>query len=439
MSNQYAPRGGRAHGQDRKAAESSGEVGITGNFSESRAKRHLQITLGKMLQPFKKGQFDELAPYLRAANVLSGGVDFSDTKFMWFSQRDKVKYSLRAGDLVVLEGGDVGRSALVDDVEYEYLGYQNSLHRVRPRLGNDASFAMYWLHHLKAFGYIDHVCSKSTLSHFTAEKFAEAPYPAINHEIQKTIADFLDRETAHIDQLIEKKQMLLSVKSNRIEALVDKAISDQNVPRIRFENLVHRVRRPAQLSEHDELVRLGLYNRGRGIFKKPAAGEDEIGVSDFFFIKSGDLILSGQFAWEGAVALASEDEEGCVVSHRYPVFLGRSGVNTAYLLGLFRSSYGDFLLNEASRGSAGRNRPLNTWRLGKEKIPQPSDDLQRTIEKAILVEQELKKKTTASIDRLREYRSALITAAVTGQIDVATWSRRRQTDRSLDTIEATQA
>ena len=37
--------------------------------------------------------------------------------------------------------------------------------------------------------------------------------------------------------------------------------------------------------------------------------------------------------------------------------------------------------------------------------------------------------------RLRELRSALITAAVTGQIDVATWGKRGETDRRLEAIE----
>jgi len=40
-----------------------------------------------------------------------------------------------------------------------------------------------------------------------------------------------------------------------------------------------------------------------------------------------------------------------------------------------------------------------------------------------------------SINRLREFRAALITAAVTGQIDVTTWRKRGQTDRRLDSIE----
>ena len=40
-----------------------------------------------------------------------------------------------------------------------------------------------------------------------------------------------------------------------------------------------------------------------------------------------------------------------------------------------------------------------------------------------------------SVGRLREFRSALITAAVTGQIDVAIWGKRGTTDRRLDAIE----
>ena len=253
-------------------------------------------------------------------------------------------------------------------------------------------------------------------------------------ETQQAIADFLDRETARIDRLIEKKQRLVELAADRIHTLVDEAISDPKVPRVRFENVVRRIRRHVFLSKHDELVRLGLFNRGRGVFKKPAADEEGMGDSSFYFVRGGDLILSGQFAWEGSVALATEDEEGCVVSHRYPVYRGKEGINTAYLLGLFRSGFGDFLLNDASRGSAGRNRPLNTWRLGKEKIPIPSGELQEAVDRALAFERRLKKYVDQSISLLNESRSAMITAAVIGQIDVATWRKQGHTERHLDQV-----
>lgn len=253
--------------------------------------------------------------------------------------------------------------------------------------------------------------------------------------VQQQIADFLDRETERIDQLAATKERFLEMLSLRVEALVDKALSDTKVPWIRFEHLVEKIERPVVLSEHDELVRLGLFNRGRGLFKKPAADEEGMGDSDFYFVAAGDLILSGQFAWEGAIALATEEEDGCVVSHRYPVFRGVNGVNTAYLAGLLRSNFGDFILNEASRGSAGRNRPLNTWRLGKEKIPVPSTSLQEAIDQSLTFERKIKKKTEQSISLLNEAKSAIISAAVTGKIDVSTWDRDDTADRRLDDIQ----
>lgn len=262
------------------------------------------------------------------------------------------------------------------------------------------------------------------------------PNPPVS--VQESIADFLDTEVGRIDELIAKKHRLLSAVSQRIESLVGQAIASSDTPRIRFENVVRPVTRPVNLSEHGELVRLGLYNRGRGIFKKQAADEEGLGDSDFFFVKEGDLILSGQFAWEGAVALATANEEGCVVSHRYPVYRARPGVNTAYLLGVLRTSFGDFLLNESSRGAAGRNRPLNTWRLGKEKIPVPDDRLQRAVEIAVGLERRLKDKTDDSITRLHELKTALVTAAVTGQVDIASWRKRAETDRHLERIDESQ-
>jgi type I restriction enzyme S subunit len=349
------------------------------------------------------------------------------------------KFHLEVGDVIITKDSedpwDIGVPAYVRSSADDLVcGYHLTMLRRNPR--RVVGRYLFWsLQSKPTRDALSIAATGVTRFGLTLDAMKDIQVPVPDQDTQKAIADFLDRETARIDQLIEKKQRFLMGASSRITALVDVAISDPDVPRIRFENVTHRVARHANLSDHGELVRLGLYNRGRGIFKKPAADEEGMGASDFFFVKAGDLILSGQFAWEGAVALATDTEEGCVVSHRYPIYRGRSGVKTAYLLGLLRSGFGNFLLNEASRGSAGRNRPLNTWRLGKEKIPIPDSSLQEAVEHAVVFERRLKLKTEESIDRLRELRSALITAAVTGQIDVATWRKRGRTDRQLDRIE----
>ena len=266
------------------------------------------------------------------------------------------------------------------------------------------------------------------------DTFLNAPFPLPDLPTQKHIAAFLDRETRRLDDLIAKKISLMAGFSPRLEALVASALSDDSLPKIRLKYLAQRMQRQVNLSEHDELVRLGLYNRGRGIFKKTAADEEGMGDSSFYFVEDGDLILSGQFAWEGAVAQAGPEESGCVVSHRYPIYRGK-GVETSFLLAFFRSKYGDFILNDVSRGSAGRNRPLNTWRLEKEKLPVPSEALQDQINKTVKAEAQLRAVHSKSIECLREYRAALITAAVTGQIDVDSYTRSGASSAQLDQIE----
>ena len=252
---------------------------------------------------------------------------------------------------------------------------------------------------------------------------------------QKAIADFLDRETARIDQLIEKKQRMISLLQPRWESLFHVGWEDTSKERVRFKFIAIRSQRQIRLEETDEFTPLGLYNRGRGYFKKPPSPGHELGDSTFFWVQEGDLILSGQFAWEGAIALAGEDADGCVVSHRYPVYVGTRGVLTAYLYAYFRTVNGQFLLDNCSRGAAGRNRPLNTNILEREKIPLLPRHIQEEVARLVEQERAIKNVVTASINLLREFRSALITAAVTGQIDVSTWGKQGTTDRRLDQIE----
>jgi len=264
-------------------------------------------------------------------------------------------------------------------------------------------------------------------------KLRATKIPLPDLDAQSRIADFLDRETARIDLLIEKKQRLVATVAPRFQALIHAA--NESAIWQRFGFCATYASRPIPSAPEISYTRLGLYNHGRGFFKKNEAPFEELGDSSFFFVREGDLVFSGQFAWEGSVGLVSSDEDGCVVSHRYPVYVGKNGVLSAYLYAYFRTHHGQFLMENCSRGAAGRNRPLNSRILEKEKIPIPSPDLQEAIQKVVYFERSLKDKTNPSITRLKEYRSALITGAVTGQIDVEAYAKSDATERRLDAIE----
>jgi len=221
--------------------------------------------------------------------------------------------------------------------------------------------------------------------------------PTIETEIQQ-----IEREIVEV----------LELRAQRIEVLHE-AIHDEATENIRLEYITEQIKRPIIRAPDKIYTPIGLFNRGRGIFKKEETVGADLGDSDFFRIESNDLILSGQFAWEGAVALVSDDESGCVASHRFPILrCDPSSMENAYLFAFLTSQFGDFLLNEHSRGAAGRNRPLNIGNLLKEKIPVPPIQVQHRISELVYFERNFVKNIGSAIDLFREYRSSLVSDAV---------------------------
>ena len=294
---------------------------------------------------------------------------------------------------------------------------------VRPRKGIlDGTFLGYLL---RAEWWISEVIARSVGVSYPAINSSDliglnVPIPAWHEQIQ--IARFLGNETARIDALIEEQQRLIELLKEKRKSIALAAMADQSLPLVRIENVVEVVARPVNQKEGETYTPIGLFNRDRGLFHKEPREMQDMGGSDFFWIRNGDLIISGQFAWEGAVALASKNEEGMVVSHRYPVLRGRQGVlHTEYLYAILTTKHGDFLLNENSRGAAGRNKPLNLASLLKEKIRISSIEIQEKVCGLVKHEAKVLDACREQINFLQERRSALISAAVTGKIDVRGW------------------
>lgn len=254
---------------------------------------------------------------------------------------------------------------------------------------------------------------------FRYNRFKDVLLPVPPVEEQREITAFLHREKARIYKLIGKKQRQIELLKEKRAALIHNAVKDPSTRSIRMGQVVDQIFRPIARRDEEVYIPIGLYNRGRGIFhKEPTTGAD-LGDSNFFWIEKDDLILSGQFAWEGAVALASEEEAGCIASHRYPILRGKpSLMTTAYLFAFLTTETGGFLLNENSRGAAGRNRPLNAGSLLKESIPVPSVEAQAHVSTHVYFERPIERILARSIQLLEEYLSALISAVVTGKIDV---------------------
>ncbi|PWB43172.1 MAG: restriction endonuclease subunit S [Rhodocyclales bacterium] len=239
---------------------------------------------------------------------------------------------------------------------------------------------------------------------------------------QDQIVAYLRAQDAHIARLIKAKRDLIALMAEQRGVLAEHAIASAETEHIRFDRIVTLLATPITREPETTYTPIGMFNRGRGIFHKPPTEGKHLGDSTFFRIENGDLIFSGQFAWEGAVAVATTEDDGCIASHRYPIAKCMlDAVTPEYLYTFFLSKAGDLLLNHHSRGAAGRNRPLNPRSLLKEKIPVPPLHLQREVTDFYHEEQSVRREIEKEIALIREYRDRQIADVVTGQVDVRGW------------------
>lgn len=239
---------------------------------------------------------------------------------------------------------------------------------------------------------------------------------------QDQIVAYLRAQDVHVARFIKAKRDLLALMAEQRAVLAERAIASADTTPLRLDRVVRLVTEPITREPGTTYTPIGMFNRGRGIFHKPATEGQYLGDSTFFRIVEGDLIFSGQFAWEGAIAVVTAKDDGCIASHRYPIAkCMRDVVTPEYLYTFFLSKAGDLLLNHHSRGAAGRNRPLNPRSLLKEKIPVPPFCLQREITEFFREEQSVRVEIEKEIGLIREYRDRLIADVVTGQIDVRGW------------------
>lgn len=202
----------------------NGQKTIPTLWPERILKRDFEVVLGKMLQPEQEKSDETQEPYLRSANVQWEGVDISDIKTMWFSPRGKRELLLRPGDLVVNEGGDVGRCATWNG-ELEACYFQNAINRVRPRRKASARFLYYWLYNIKHAGFIDAIVGRTTIAHLTAEKLEGVPWPDVPPAEQQRIAAYLDASCEAINAAVVAKRAQIEPLDGVRREIIQKAVT----------------------------------------------------------------------------------------------------------------------------------------------------------------------------------------------------------------------
>jgi type I restriction enzyme S subunit len=177
------------------------------------------IQLGKMLNK-KARNGNNQQPYLANYNVRWGEFDLSEVQQMSFYEKELYKFELQQGDLLVCEGGEVGRCAVWEE-QIKPCYYQKALHRVRPSGENtDVYFVMYFLNHVATSPMMVHYVSQTSISHFTREQFLNFPIALPSLPEQKKIVKILFAW----DTAIDKTRKLITAKTKRKKALMQQLL-----------------------------------------------------------------------------------------------------------------------------------------------------------------------------------------------------------------------
>jgi type I restriction enzyme S subunit len=400
-----------------------------------------EVALGKMLDAKQQtGLYS--APYLRNVDVQWDHVHTNALPEMDFPLSDRPRYRLRPGDLLVCEGGEIGRTAIWRG-ELAECFYQKAIHRLRPRSpDDDQRYFFYLMYALAMRGVFVAGGNSNTIDHLTAVQLRRYRFPFPPRDEQQSIVAFLDRETAKIDALVAKKERLIEFLDDKRAALIGQAVTkglvatvnfvttgSTSFPRIpahwsmwKLRRLLRQVKRSVAVDPETEYREIGIRSWGKGIFHKEPVRGALLEEKSVFSVEPGDVVLNIVFAWEGAVAVVSEAERGMVASHRFPTFRHSDDVDLDYLLMVLQSEQGRGLMGVNSPGAAGRNRTIRLGQFLDEDVPLPPLAEQREIVRSFRVQEALlvtlRAKLGNAIDRLKELRTALISAAVTGKIDV---------------------
>lgn len=405
------------------------------------------ITLGKMLQKEKSSSKDELKPYLKAQNIQPTGIDLSVVDNMWFSPDEKSKLLLKNNDVLISEGGDVGRSAIWQGQLVEcYI--QNAINRARAINGNSPYFLNYWMVYLKSSDFINTLCNKATIAHYTAEKVESSPLLLPNSDEQLHISLFLDHETAKIDNLIAKQQQLIELLKEKRQAVISHAVTKGLNPDVPMKD--SGVEWLGEVPGHWAIKRLKHISPkvGVGLVINPSTYTKDEGV---YFIFGGDVkefgfdltktrrispqdsnkllpsrlnsrdLVSVRVGYPGITSVVTDDLEGSNCASI--IIIRRGSYNSDWLCAAMNVWVGRQQVDLASYGAA--QKQFNVSDAIEFVFPVPpineQNDIADFVQKTLKKFDDLTQKALKQIELLQERRTALISAAVTGKIDVRDW------------------
>ncbi|MEG4589106.1 restriction endonuclease subunit S [Microcoleus sp. MOSTC5] len=148
----------------------------------------------------------------------------------------------------------------------------------------------------------------------------------------------------------------------------------------RSDHFLVRYVNPVDVQLDTEYKQIGIRSHGKGIFHKEPVTGRELGNKRVYWVHPEAFTVNIVFAWEQAVALTSDAEEGFIASHRFLMFLPKENrCDLKFILLFFLRKRGKSLLELASPGGAGRNKTLGQDNFAELQLTLPQKEEQEKI------------------------------------------------------------
>lgn len=181
-----------------------------------------KVVLGKMLCNEKQENYDYCF-YLKSKNLQWLNVEISEVEKMWFSEYEKSIYRIKKGDLLVSEGGEVGKTCIWNN-ELEECYIQNSVHKITLDSLQIPKFFLYVFFSYGKLKVFESMVNRVSIAHLVLERLINIDFAVPPLEEQKAIATYLDTQTQRISSIATKIKAQIKLMREYKSSLISEAI-----------------------------------------------------------------------------------------------------------------------------------------------------------------------------------------------------------------------
>jgi type I restriction enzyme S subunit len=414
---------------------------------------HWEVKRFKFLlsEPFKYGaneaaEIDDpnLPRYIRITDVKDDG-NLRDDTFRSLPEEIAKDYILEESDILLARSGATVGKTFIYRKSWGKAAYAGYLIRARVSGQNNSNFIYKFLQSKLYWDWVKSIFIQATIQNISAEKYSNLfiTIPPLNE--QEKIAQFLDYKTKQIDELIKKKETLIEKLDEKRTAVISHAVTkglDSSVPmkdsciewlgEIPKHWKVKRLKNIASCNDESlgentapdfeiEYVDISSVDLVSGIRHYENMTFEKAPSRARRKVQDGDTIISTVRTYLKSIAAIKQPPINLIVSTGFAVIRPKININSNYIGYLLQS---EGFVGKVVSNSVGVSYPaINSSVLISLPVVEPPINEQQKIAqfldyKTAQIDKQ-KAKIKQAIELLKEYRTSLITNAVTGKIDVS--------------------